>query len=216
MNKIVIFTLGAAVGSLLTWKLVEKKYKKLADEEIQSVIDKFNERKEMEKTIEKVEVSDKPVEKPMVKVNKYEYSSTDKMPAGEYDRITKKLGYELEVKEEDGVIVSEDEEGSIFIEPGRESVAPYVISPEEFGELEYYDSKSWTLYSDLIITDEEGSIVVDAENCIGDALEHFGEFEDDSVHVRNENLECDYEIIKVEATYEEINRRELYDASSRS
>ena len=27
MNKVLMFTLGAAVGSLITWKLLEKKYK---------------------------------------------------------------------------------------------------------------------------------------------------------------------------------------------
>ena len=31
-----------------------------------------------------------------------------------------------------------------------------------------------------------------------DSLNHFGEFEEDSVYVRNENIECDYEILKLE------------------
>ena len=39
MNKLFIFSLGAAAGSLLTWKLIEKKYKDLADEEIASVVE---------------------------------------------------------------------------------------------------------------------------------------------------------------------------------
>ena len=210
MNKIFIFCLGAAAGSLLTWKLIEKKYKDLADEEIQSVIDKFNERAEIEGRINKVETFKEHIENPSVEVVK-QGETVDK-----YKRFSEKLGYDLEISKEDNVIVSEDKDGSIYIEPGKDYIAPYVISPDEFGETQYYDSKSWTLYADSIITDEEGSIVDEPESYIGDGLEHFGEFEDDSVHIRNENLECDYEIIKVEATYEEINRRELYDSSSRN
>ena len=37
INKILIFAVGVAIGSAVTWKLVKDKYKKLADEEIASV-----------------------------------------------------------------------------------------------------------------------------------------------------------------------------------
>lgn len=37
LSKFVIFTVGAAVGSVVTWKLVEAKYKQIAEEEIESV-----------------------------------------------------------------------------------------------------------------------------------------------------------------------------------
>lgn len=211
MNKVIIFILGAAAGSLLTWKIVENKYKKLADEEIQSVIDKFKEREEAERTIEKVETYTEKIENPTVEVVEEAPRAIEK-----YTKFTEKLGYEIDIKEEDGVILTEDEDGSIFLEPKQEFVAPYVISPEEFGEFEYYETKTWTYYADMIITSEDGFIVDNPKIYIGDAIEHIGEFEDDSVHVRNENEECDYEIIKVEVTFEEINRRELDDASPRS
>lgn len=37
MKKLLYFVTGAAVGSLVTWKLVKDKYEKIANEEIQSV-----------------------------------------------------------------------------------------------------------------------------------------------------------------------------------
>lgn len=37
LSKIAIFAVGAAVGSVVTWKLVETKYRQIADEEIESV-----------------------------------------------------------------------------------------------------------------------------------------------------------------------------------
>ena len=47
MNKLLMFTLGAAAGSLLTWKIVEGKYKKIADEEIESVKEHYKNREQM-------------------------------------------------------------------------------------------------------------------------------------------------------------------------
>ena len=41
MVNILIFAAGAAVGSLATWKFVETKYKRIAQEEIDSVKEVF-------------------------------------------------------------------------------------------------------------------------------------------------------------------------------
>lgn len=35
--KLLIFGIGAAIGSVVTWKLVKTKYERIADEEIESV-----------------------------------------------------------------------------------------------------------------------------------------------------------------------------------
>lgn len=198
MNKFVIFFLGAAAGSFITCKILEEKYKRIADEEINSVIERFREKEDEKES----EVHSEPKE----------YKR--RMTQDEYLKLTNELGYDY--KKEDNVIVSEEEDGSIYVEPGRDYIDPYVIPPEEFGELETYDTKSWTYYADNVITDDMGEIVYDPEPIIGDALEHFGEFEDDSVHVRNENTECDYEIIKCEKSFSELNGRTLNDLSTRN
>ena len=60
MKNLLCFVTGAAIGSVVTWKLIEKKYKDLADEEIESVIETFKNRKpritkdEVKETVEKV------------------------------------------------------------------------------------------------------------------------------------------------------------------
>lgn len=190
MNKLFIFGLGAATGSLLTWKLIEKKYKDLADEEIASVVEHFKTRNEPVEPMYTVE------EKSFVDE---EVVKTVKTP---YKRTLQDLGYDIN---EDEVTVSEDKEGAIYIEPKTDYVKPYVIAPEEFGEREEYGTCNWTLYSDLVITDDIGDIVVDPEEFIGDTLECFGQYEDDALHVRNENIERDYEIIKIEKSFSELN-----------
>ena len=82
---------------------------------------------------------------------------------------------------------------------------PYVISPEEFGEFEDYERISLSYYADQILADEDDEKVEDVDNVVGlESLAHFGEFEDDSVFVRNDRLKCDYEILLDQRTYSDV------------
>ena len=48
----------------------------------------------------------------------------------------------------------------------------------------------------LVVTDEKGYEIGNYKTIIGDEFPgHFGEYEEDSVYVRNENTETDYEIL---------------------
>lgn len=73
---------------------------------------------------------------------------------------------------------------------------PYVIPPEQFGEFEDYAKITLYFFSDHILTDEDYDLVEDVENVVGfDSLNHFGEYEEDSVYVRNDRLKSDFEIL---------------------
>ena len=43
-----------------------------------------------------------------------------------------------------------------------------------------------------------------------DSLTHFGEYEDDSVFVRNDRLKADYEILMDQRTYAEVLQEKPY------
>lgn len=106
-----------------------------------------------------------------------------------YADILKSQGYRNDVGGEDNVNLTK----------------PYVIPPEQFGEEDDYDRISLTYYADQILADESGDIVEDVEETIGfDSLSHFGEYEDDSVFVRNDCRKCDYEILLDHRTYSSI------------
>lgn len=91
--------------------------------------------------------------------------------------------------------------------PSPDCDMPYVISPDDFGEIEDYERISLVYYSDGILTDENNVPVDDVENTVGrDSLTHFGEFEDDSVFVRNDRMKCDYEILKDYMDYSDTIR----------
>ena len=89
--------------------------------------------------------------------------------------------------------------------------APYVISPEEFGANEEYDIITFRYYSDHILADEDGQLIEDVEGCIGfESLNHFGEYEEDSVFVRNERLKTDFEILRDLGTYADVIKSKPY------
>ena len=195
MKNLLCFVVGAAIGSVITWKLIEKKYKNLADEEIESVKETFKNRKtkmnkdEVKETVEKV-------------INKW------KEPKETVEDIVTAEGYSTEDEEK----IEEDDESSytVDVDPGVEVIVPYVITPEQFGEFTEYGTKTLTYYADDVLTDEIDNPITsgEMETMIGpDALDHFGEYEDDSVYIRDEMNEMDYEILKSEKLFSEIPKR---------
>lgn len=199
MNKVLMFALGAAVGSLITWKLLEKKYKDLADEEIESVIERFNNREKEERHIINnfehiVTYNDAPNED-LTKPNKEEKEDYHKMVQDlEYD-------YSYDYSDDPDITITKMDDGSIWMGPTPDRIEPYIINPDEFGDNDDYSTKTWMYYADFTVTDEEGEIVSDAQNHIGDALTDLIQSGDNSIYVRNDNNKCDYEIIKSDMRY---------------
>lgn len=80
----------------------------------------------------------------------------------------------------------------------------YVIPPEEYGEGDGYNLQELTYYADGVLADDWYE-VVDIEETVGkDALTHFGEYEDDSVYVRNDDLMIEYQILLDTRRYADI------------
>ena len=88
----------------------------------------------------------------------------------------------------------------------RSSLAPYIISKEEFLQAETdFPQSTLTYYGgDDILSDEQDGTIDDAEFVVGnDNLKRFGHGSDDGnvVYIRNENLKMDFEIIHSEGKY---------------
>lgn len=191
IGKSLIFLTGIAVGAAISWKYAETKYKKIAEEEIESVKETFENRFKNVKRLEDVaksviDISEKEKQQKEVDIKEY----TDIIKHAEY------------VQTEQADISKDVKEGKIMAD------RPYIISPEEFGENPYYDTISLTYYSDKVLTDEDDIEIEDVDGLIGeDSLNHFGEYEDDSVFVRNDELQTDYEILLDERAYYDINHQ---------
>ena len=81
---------------------------------------------------------------------------------------------------------------------------PYVITPDQFGELGDYTEHELTYYADGVLTDSEDKIIENVDDIIGnESLNTFGEYEIDAVYVRNEQLKSDYIILYDRSYYTE-------------
>ena len=91
----------------------------------------------------------------------------------------------------------------------EEGNGPRIISPDEFGELGDFDQISLTYFADGVLTDENYYPIEDEDvvELIGEeALDHFGEYEEDSVFVRNEVKKVDFEILLDQRNYSDVRR----------
>lgn len=184
MSKItglVMFAVGVAVGSVVTWQYTKKKYEQIAQEEIDSVKDVFAKKEsDMEVKVES--------EHPNVQEARFDRLE-DKPDLSEYAAILDKEGY---ISEEDSQVNNDK---------------PYIISPDSFGEFNEYEIISLTYYSDQVLADENDEKIEDVESIVGyESLAHFGEYEDDAVFVRNDRLKCDYEILMDNRLYSEVKK----------
>lgn len=182
------FITGAAVGGAVVWYYTKDKYAKLAQEEIDSVKETYAHREQR-----KEEPDQSQDEPSTVLVNG---RMQDKGDIAAYARKVQEAGY----TDYSTTVVPPKAKA---VEPEKRDL-PYVIAPYEFGELDGYAKVSLTYFADGILADEYGEEVDDAEEIVGDALSHFGEYEDDSVYVRNDAKRCDYEILKSLDTLEEF------------
>lgn len=88
---------------------------------------------------------------------------------------------------------------------------PYVILPDEFGEMDDYETISLIYYEgDKTLTCDD-DVVSNVDEIIGtESLNHFGEYEEDSVYVRNDSLKSDYEILLDYGSYKDLLKEKPY------
>ena len=184
-----LFVIGAGIGSVATWLLIKKKYEQLTQEEIDSVKEVFLNRKPVIDNSESIDVVPEKQKKPKDKPDITEY--------------TKKL------KEEGYIYYSNVVPENKKQEESENMDKPYILYPEEFGEYEDYETISLTYYEDQILADDDDELVDDdIEDIVGfNSLTHFGEYEDDSVFVRNDRLKCDYEILRDNRKYSDVIKK---------
>lgn len=179
LSKVFIFVAGAAIGSVATWKFVKTKYEQIANEEIESV-------KRHYKMKEAGEAVVKGFEDGLNGVKETTSAAEEEIKA-EYESYAKRYLSDQDEKPEQKVKKEEDEMEN----------KPYVISPTEFGEAGY-EQVSLRYYADgVLVYDEDDEPVEDIDDLVGEeSLKHFGEYEDDSVFVRDDVHKIDFEILK--------------------
>ena len=181
MNKGVVCFLSLAAGGAIGFATANKLLKDKYEQLVQDEIDSVKAAFRKEHPLPEKEKNGRPV-KPTKKERR------------QYSQYTAKLGY-----------TTEDKPAPVL--------EPRVISPDEFGDQDGYDEISLTYYSDGTVTDGDDRAMSEdeIEETIGkDSLTHFGEYEDDSVFVRNDRLKADYEILMDQRAYADVLKEKPY------
>lgn len=184
------FVTGAAFGALGAWYFAKKKYEKIAQDEIQSVTDAFSERLD--------KLARNSMDDPSIRPTPEELEREATKPGDrniiDYAAVLSKQGYTDYTKfskDEEEPPKTEDSEISDDTADG-----PVIICPDDYGEIPGYEQLSWIYFADHVLTDDDYSLITNYEKWIGDgALQHFGEYEDDAIHVRNDKLKCYIEVV---------------------
>lgn len=178
LSKIVIFAVGAMVGSAVTCKVLTDKYEQQVREDVESVKREFS--KMYQNTDNETVIEDDPAEDDEDDGD----NASDDGNRVAYSSIIKSMNYSTDSNNEE----KEDDD---------DMDKPYVIPPEDFGECDYA-LISFSYYQDGVVKNDKGKIVANTDELIGkDFASHFGEYEDDSVFVRNDRIRTDFEILKV-------------------
>lgn len=197
LSTVIVFLTGAALGGAAVWHSTKDWYARLAEEEISSVKEAYAKKEKAEEAMQKYQGADENIQEsptPAVTVKVAEKGSI-----AEYAKRVQN-GAPMDYSR---TVVPAKTETPKDENSGERS---YVISPEEFGEFDGYALVSLICFADGVLADNLGVVIDDVEEIVGDALGHFGEYEDDSVFARNDAKRCDYEILRDERTYDEFRQ----------
>lgn len=174
MKNILSFTIGVAVGALITWTYHKNKYEEMVQEEVESLREHSKKKKDISSKAdmeESKEVDDEEIKEESSKakkiINYCKYSTSPEVDEDEVDR----------------------------------SEGPYLITPDEFATVDGFDNDTFYYYNDDIIVNCNQEMIndVDIEDLFGlkthEIKEQYGVYEDYAVYVRNPKLKCDYEIL---------------------
>lgn len=167
------YILGVATGILLVEEYMRRKYRELADEEVESVKEAFNRQKaEQEQATKQAE-------------ERAEEAVTQNLKnIQHYERLLREKGYVPDEKPEAAVYIHPDEFGEI---------EDYNVSTITF----YENSGIFVDEANQPLDDEEW------EDMLGCGVaKQFGKYEDDRVCVRNDERQTYYEVLLDEGEYE--------------
>ena len=176
LSSVIIFCGGVFIGGFLTWDFFKTKYEKIADEEIASVKETFEHREPRADKNYNVEEA--------LKGNDAYINIIDSNSYRNYSNTS----------------IETDKKGGTA---DMELKQPYVITPEQYEDNVDYTKVSLTWYNDEVLEDDWGN-VLDPDDVIGrDALKTFGQYEKDSVFVRDDDEQIDYEVLLDTRSYKE-------------
>ena len=196
MNKLLIFLGGAVVGGLTATIYFKRKIDSLEEEYQKIATDAYN------KYVG--EFNSAAIYNDEFAVN---YPTEDVQITSDIANRGYTLGIDIGNDEDKYTEIVKEYNSQEENEKTEDYIIPYMITPEEYGDDDDYDTKVLTAFTDKVVLDED--------NCMVD-IEYFGDAinkkiyskknKDTSIFVRDENEKVDYEIIKENISYEDYSK----------
>lgn len=179
MKGLLGFAAGLVVGAVAGIYLVKDKIMADAKQEIEEVREYYKSKKESEKE----EVKEEQVEQEQPKEKE------------EYKEIVNNYVNYNKIEQPKVQTMLED--------------TPYIIDVDEFGMNEEYDTMCLTYFADGVLVDDSDEVVEDPDVVVGlDNLKIFEEFGASAVYVRNEVWKTDFEILKDDWNWADLQETE--------
>ena len=211
LQTILIVIASAGISGAAGYFIAKNKYEKKADEEIKSVKKAFNEHlNELTKSGEKIDI-------PMTRNGYSKYSKkklSEKKTKKESDReplptdpvvVDNYIDYSAPYRTSSKNVKTEKK----FVEDEKGAASndePYIISPDDF-MASSYESSTLLYYADGVLADSDNNVISSYIGLIGPkALNSFGQYQEDTVFVRNDKLKTDFEIILDTREFSKIRR----------
>ena len=197
MNKLYVFlafVAGGVCGVLGTKTYFEDLYRRQYEEDLESVKKVWTYKKPEKEDVKK---EDEPV--------------LDKEPREnemyQYAKILQKKGY---TNYSDTPVDTSEMTAPEVYTPPENYKDPYPIPPDILGS-DGYDQITLFYTEDKVLLNEDDTKVDNIEDVVGlDSLNHFGEYEEDVLYVRNERLRTDYEVLMDPRTYPQVLEERPY------
>ena len=187
--RIAIFSIGVGIGVAASMTYFDKKYQRLADEEIESCRQAFSKPKVVIVKDDKVEEA---------KVVEGETTVSSIMPNVYSSSV------QLETKAYSDYYAPKKVDEAQTLSPKEDE--PFDISVEEYEEDTEFAKVTLNLYlEDGALVYEESEDLTDEESTVGqENLDDFARSSFSSAYFRNPKNNIDYEVIKVDGSYREL------------
>lgn len=201
MRNLIIFMVGTAIGAVMGYLVAKDQFETKAQEEVseaREALRKIYRTKMADGCEEKEETAETDTQPQEKKHGRYSWGKAED---ADYEKVV--IDYISKDNEDGGKGVSMRDWYPTLKEVkdvvNVKSDTPYVITPDEFGKLDAYKIIGLTAHTyDEYVEDEFGEIMdeEDVEDLLGSGWRnHIGEYEDDAVHIRNDEYETDYEVL---------------------
>lgn len=201
MKKFLTFVAGIGVGVAISWTYHKNKYEEMVQEEVESLRESKEKKPESGWSDSYTPTDDE------IKT----YHNGRRIEPVEIDNSAEEA-YEEELEKAKDIINYNNYVKKSVMGPCEEAAIKcqiHIITPEEFATEVGYDTDTFYMFEDNVITNDNDEIVDNVPEIFNLTTEEirnqFGIYEDDSVYVRNEKIQMDYEILREIDTYEKRN-----------